>query len=178
MILFILWAAGNVAALPLTFEDEVTRIPWGADNVDYTHNIFDNITNEGYDPALLTLTGAHLDLTFVSLGRGDSTFSLMLDNTPAIEGNNPWSYIYRLRDYDVSMQLDDGMLNIALAQSSGGLLSGFHFVHSTLTAAYDGYLTEAVTPAPTPTPEPSSAILFGVGLLVLVGFIRRFAFTA
>ena len=144
IMFLVLCIAGNVTALPLTFEDQVTSFSWGTHNVNFYHSILDN-------------------------------FSLLLDDTLFAEGNNPWSYIYRLKNYDTCMQLDDGILNIALAQNTGSRLSGFHLLHSTLTGAYAGSFTEAGSPRPTPTPEPSSAILFGIGLLVFVGFMRKFA---
>ena len=165
IVLMILGTAATAAALPLTFEDQVTRFPWGADNVDYTHDVNDNITAEGYDPGALTLTGATLDLTYVSYGGNSATLSLLLDETPTFEGNNPWSYIFRLPNYNITAQLNDGLLNVSLSQNTTGPLEGFYFVYSTLTADYDDGLPEPGTPEPTtPTPEPASALLLGIGL--------------
>ena len=188
--LFIFSVAGNVAALPVVFEDVVFQGSFFQEQgsgAAINHNILDN----GFNPNEHQLTSATLDICFWGIEENESSYSLILDNdygtANAITDINRtdlfWTFNILYGDFSGDVNVDylqaDGTLNISLTQTSDNWSA---LAISSTLRAYAETDDPPVPPGPpvpvpdppAPTPEPSSVMLLGLGLVSFAAVRKKF----
>ncbi len=119
-----------------------------------------DITDDGFTPGTDTVTSAVVDLNFTDDSDWDWSEHATLD-----VGSNTFSW--EVDSGEISYTLTSLMtLNASGTVDASLTATGGDFIFNTATLTAEG-------PDSAPIPEPSTMLLFGTGILSLVGFSRR-----